>query len=109
SNHRHADFQSAALPTELPGQRKKQNHTTIFWVVQAAPKFSAPRASALRTSSITQRTSMNLAPAQSAATLRVDIPIIIHGVTCSLAYRHTHVCRCSHVWLEPHVRSGFGA
>src|SRR6478609_4792919 len=23
SNHRHADFQSAALPTELPGQRRE--------------------------------------------------------------------------------------
>lgn len=30
SNHRHADFQSAALPTELPGQRSPQLYT-IFW------------------------------------------------------------------------------
>jgi hypothetical protein len=25
SNHRHADFQSAALPTELPGQDRQYN------------------------------------------------------------------------------------
>ena len=26
SNHRHADFQSAALPTELPGQSKGKSN-----------------------------------------------------------------------------------
>ncbi len=30
SNHRHKDFQSSALPTELPGQRSPQLYT-IFW------------------------------------------------------------------------------
>jgi hypothetical protein len=28
SNHRHADFQSAALPTELPGQRRRKSIAT---------------------------------------------------------------------------------
>jgi hypothetical protein len=30
SNHRHADFQSAALPTELPGQRRSESITKGF-------------------------------------------------------------------------------
>ena len=42
SNHRHADFQSAALPTELPGQRSPQLYT-IFDLCQSTRKFKSWR------------------------------------------------------------------
>src|SRR5690554_3200703 len=50
SNHRHADFQSAALPTELPGHRKNVTihqknllcrRRRIFFLLQTAALLSA--------------------------------------------------------------------
>ncbi len=32
SNHRHTDFQSAALPTELPGHAKREYSKELFCV-----------------------------------------------------------------------------
>ena len=51
SNHRHKDFQSSALPTELPGQRSPQLYT-IFRAcasrVRVVPLFSAQHGFAAR-------------------------------------------------------------
>jgi hypothetical protein len=43
SNHRHADFQSAALPTELPGQRRSESIAKGFATLKPlAESFSGP-------------------------------------------------------------------
>ena len=42
SNHRHADFQSAALPTELPGQDRQYNSPGAGYR-REAKKFAALR------------------------------------------------------------------
>ena len=41
SNCRHADFQSAALPTELPGQSKRRSVEVLFSRVCVGPKCPA--------------------------------------------------------------------